>query len=84
VSRFIYRYAECHYAGFRYAECGYAEYRYAECRYAECHYAECRGAISTPVPYLQVRLELTRMQLHYKCGWDPNLSRKVKDYSLLR
>ncbi len=33
VSRFIYRYAECH----------YAEGRYAQCHYAECRYAEGRG-----------------------------------------
>ena len=34
MSRFIYGYAECH----------YAERRYAECRYPERRYAECRGA----------------------------------------
>ncbi len=49
VSRFIYWYAECHYAEFLYAECHYAECHfaechYAECRYAKCHYAECQDA----------------------------------------
>jgi len=43
VSRFIYYYAECHYAELRYAECLYAECRYAECLYTECRYAEYRS-----------------------------------------
>ncbi len=50
MSRFIFYYAECRYAGrhyaeCRYAECHYADCRYADCRYAECRYVECRGAI---------------------------------------
>ncbi len=49
MSRFIYFYAECHYADCHhaewcYADCHHAEWRYAEWCYAECHYTDCRGA----------------------------------------
>ncbi len=49
MPRFIYCYAECHYAEcchsvFHYAECRYALWRYSECHCASCHYAECRYA----------------------------------------
>jgi hypothetical protein len=54
VSRFIYYYADCHYAECsydkrHYGKCHYAECSYAEYRYSECHYAEC-SLLSVGVP----------------------------------
>jgi len=75
VSRYIYCYAECHFADYHYAECHYgechyAEYHYAECHYAECHYAECRGA-----NYIHRRCRIytrqwfKRRQCQWSFGW---------------
>jgi len=51
VSRFIYNYAECHYA-----ECSHAESRYAECSHAECHAAHSARLLARTVQLIAQNL----------------------------